>query len=568
MLVSVTRNPPLTEVTMTNHIRLCLALHNHQPVGNFESVLEQAYQDSYLPFLDVFESYPDLRLSLHTSGPLMEWLESTHEDYVDRLADLVAADRIEILGGAFYEPILTMIPRRDRIGQIRRYTAWLESRLGGRVRGMWVPERVWEQSLTSDLVDAGMRYTLLDDFHFRNAGLSEDQLHGYYVTEDEGRLLTIFPGSEHLRYTVPFADPQQSIDYLGHVNAHHPGAVVVFGDDGEKFGTWPETKQHVYGDGWLRRFFELLLENQHWIKVTTLSEALTSTPPLGKVYLPEGSYREMTEWALPTSRQIEYDGLVREMESDPRWQRIRPFVRGGYWRNFKAKYPESNEMYSRMMMVSRRLEEVSRNGGDAPLIDAARRELYRGQCNCSYWHGAFGGIYIPHLRHAVYNHLIAADNLLDQAIGKVTPWVEASVDDYDFDARQEIQLSNEHLVSLIAPARGGQLYELDVRSICLNLLATVARRKEAYHGKILAGAGGGNGEVASIHERVVFKQEGLDQRLQYDIGPRKSLLDRFYGQDATLESVSRGEAEEKGDFVIGSYDAKLRRNPDRIQVVL
>ncbi len=39
----------------------------------------------------------------------------------------------------------------------------------------------------------------------------------------------------------------------------HPGAVVVFGDDGEKFGTWPETKKHVYDDGWLARFFDALV---------------------------------------------------------------------------------------------------------------------------------------------------------------------------------------------------------------------------------------------------------------------------------------------------------------------
>ena len=29
-----------------------------------------------------------------------------------------------------------------------------------------MPERVWEQSLTSDLCEAGIAYTLLDDFHF------------------------------------------------------------------------------------------------------------------------------------------------------------------------------------------------------------------------------------------------------------------------------------------------------------------------------------------------------------------------------------------------------------------
>jgi len=108
---------------MIHPIRLCLVLHNHQPVGNFDGVFEQAYQDSYLPFLDVFESYSELPISLHTSGPLMEWIDERHPEYVDRLAKLVAAGRIEIIGGPFYEPIMTMIPARDRVGQITSYTS-------------------------------------------------------------------------------------------------------------------------------------------------------------------------------------------------------------------------------------------------------------------------------------------------------------------------------------------------------------------------------------------------------------------------------------------------------------
>ena len=109
---------------MNPSLRLCLVLHNHQPIGNFSGVYEQAYQESYLPFLDIFESYPQLKLSLHTSGPLMEWLHNHHGDYLDRVARLVQSGRIEIIGGPFYEPILAMIPSRDRIGQIRSFTAW------------------------------------------------------------------------------------------------------------------------------------------------------------------------------------------------------------------------------------------------------------------------------------------------------------------------------------------------------------------------------------------------------------------------------------------------------------
>lgn len=549
-------------------LRFCLVLHNHQPVGNFGGVFEQAYQDSYLPFLDVFEPYSELRLSLHTSGPLMEWLDQNHPEYLDRIANLTAAGRIEILGGPFYEPILTMIPSRDRVGQITQYTQWLESRLGGQVQGMWMPERVWEQNLTKDLAHAGMKYTVLDDFHFRNAGLTDDQLFGYYLTEEDGSLLSVFPGSEQLRYYIPFADPQQTIDYLGRIHQAAPGSVVVFGDDGEKFGTWPETKTHVYQNGWLRRFLDALSANRSWLNACTLADAVENVAPVGKVYIPDASYREMTEWALPVERQMEYDHVVHEMEHHPSWPSLKRFVRGGFWRNFKVKYAEANEMYSRMMHVSRRLEKAEKDLPASEPLKYAQQALYRGQCNCPYWHGAFGGIYLPHLRNAVYNQLIAADNLLDSAQNRGTQWVEAVADDFNFDMRQEIRFANDKLIGWIAPSRGGMLYELDVRTICLNLLATLMRRPEAYHKKILAGASHNNSSAASIHDRVVFKQPGLDQRLQYDSHPRKSLIDHFYDANTTLDAVARGEAQERGDFVDGAYDARIRRSADRVQVLL
>ena len=558
---------------MPNRIRLILALHNHQPIGNFDHIFQQAFDDSYRPFLEVFSRYESLKMSLHTSGSLMEWLAVHHPEYVDRLAELVEQGRIEIIGGAYFEPILAMLPSRDRIGQIRSYTRWLQNRLGATIRGLWVPERVWEQSFTRDLVDAGIEYTVLDDFHFKCAGLTESQLLGHLLTEDEGRVLSVFPGSERLRYTIPFGAPQETIDYLARLSEESPNAIAVFGDDGEKFGTWPETRKHVYDDGWLTRFFDALVQNQEWIQVTTLAEAFDNVPPVGKTYLPDCSYREMTEWALPTEQLVEYDRIAHEMHGDPRWASLRPFVRGGFWRNFKVKYPEADEMYSRMMMVSRRLQETldAAAAGDPvsiELVEQARTELYRGQCNCGYWHGAFGGIYLPHLRNAVYQHLIAADNLLDRAIGRQENWIEAAADDFNFDARQEVRLSNEKLMALVTPSRGGQIVELDVRHICHNLLATLARRPEAYHRKVLAGENQQNGHVASIHERVVFKQPNLDQRLQYDDHARKSLIDLFYDNDVSLDAVAAGTAPQRGDFVGGIYEARIRRNPDRIQVQL
>lgn len=547
-------------------IRLCLVLHNHQPVGNFEHVFESAYRDSYLPFLDVFEPYPEMRLSLHVSGSLMEWLDSRHPEYIDRLASLVRAGRIEILGGPFYEPILTMLPPRDRIGQIAQYSRWLRGRLNAPVRGAWVPERVWEASLTSDLASAGIEYTVLDDFHFRIAGLTDHPLHGYYLTEDNGQLLKVFPGAEQLRYWIPFGEPQQTVDLLHALSERQPGTVVTFADDGEKFGSWPETKIHVYDRGWLRRFFDALRANRNWLSTATLAETVDGVLPSGKIYLPDASYREMTEWVLPVSQQQSYHAAVAALQRDNRWDSIKPFVRGGFWRNFKVKYDEANEMYARMMFVSRLVDDAAREGARKELVDQARQHLYRGQCNCAYWHGAFGGLYLPHLRNAVYRELIAAENLLECSPSRSDAWVEAAAEDFNLDARKEIRLAGDRLVAWFEPAMGGRLYELDVRSIGLNVLATLCRRPEAYHEKVRAGEHRHDEGAASIHDRVVFKQKDLDQRLIYDRRLRKSLLDHFWDLDVTPEQVAVGEAPELGDFADGIYQSRIRRNPERVQV--
>lgn len=551
-------------------VNLCLVLHNHQPIGNFENVFAQAYEDSYLPFLDVFEPYSQLKISLHTSGCLMQWLDEHHPEYLDRLAVLAAHGRIEIIGGAFYEPILTMIPSRDRVGQITSFTRWLERRLATKVQGMWMPERIWESCLTSDLAAAGIEYTVLDDFHFRCAGLTEDQLHGYYVTEDQGQILRVFPGSEKLRYLIPFSDPLETIAYCHEMGQRFPGCVITFGDDGEKFGTWPETKKHVYEDGWLRKFFDSLTQNSDWLKTLTMAEAVEQCPPAGKIYLPDASYREMTEWALPVERQLVQQDLIHDLEHDPRWPELKHFIRGGYWRNFKVKYPESNEMYARMMDVSNMLEDAVRQGCPADVLRQARQWLYQGQCNCSYWHGAFGGVYLPHLRNAVYQNLIAAENMLLSWSKPQRPWIDVMAKDYNFDGEQEIQLANDQLAVWISPDHGGEIYELDVRKNGHNLLATMPRRREAYHRKITEAQHGhdNNNGAASIHDRIVLKRDDLASFLQVDNRTRKSLVDHFWAIDETLDRVRAGTAVDRGDFSEGQYKATIRRNPERIQIML
>ncbi|HJT77973.1 MAG TPA: alpha-amylase/4-alpha-glucanotransferase domain-containing protein [Gemmataceae bacterium] len=548
-------------------LRFIFAVHNHQPVGNFGHVFEEAYRLSYWPFLELLEQYPDVPFCLHTSGPLMEWLVEHRPEYIDRLRNLVARGQVEILGGGFYEPILPMLPARDRVGQIRTYTHYLENLFPTRIRGMWVPERVWEQNLVGDIVAAGIEYTVLDDYHFRQAGLDEHQLFGYYLTEDDGKLLRVFPGSERIRYLVPFRDPPESIHYFGEVASKNPDAVVVFADDGEKFGSWPETHRHCYTNGWLRWFLDTLRQNRHWVRPCTFSQALDETPPVGTIYLPDSSYREMTEWALPAQRLLGYNGIVRELDQHQRGQEIKRFLRAGFWRNFKAKYPETREMYARMLQVSRRVQQADE--ADPGSAVQARQELYRAQCNCPWWHGAFGGLYLPHLRNAVYEHLIAAENALLEAENRSEDWIEAETGDLNLDGFPDVCLSNGRLAAYFNPRAGGSLYELDLRFIRHNLLATLSRRPESYHETIRRHAGGGGHHGGDgLHERVVFKQSGLDRLLQYDAYLRKSLIDHFYEPGTTLEQVASNREVELGDFVTGPYEHQVVTGDNEVRLLL
>jgi hypothetical protein len=544
-------------------LRFVFALHNHQPVGNFDGVFEQSYRDSYGPFLELMEQYAEIPFSLHTSGPLLEWLVDRRPDYVERLRKLVTRGQVEIMGGGFYEPILPMIPRRDRVGQISTFTKYLENLLPTRIRGMWVPERVWEQNLVSDIATAGIEYTVLDDHHFKQAGLEQEDLTGFYLSEDEGQLLRIFPNSEVLRYLIPWKEPQETFTYLGQLAARTPDAVVICADDGEKFGGWPSTHQHCFTNGWLRRFFDGLRDARSWLRLCTFSQALDETKPRGTIYLPDSSYREMTEWALPLPRLQAYTRLVRSLEQDAHGPEIKRFLRGGFWRNFKVKYPETREMYARMMQISKKLVNAP---GD---LKRAHQELYRAQCNCPWWHGAFGGLYLPHLRNAVYHHLIGSENALMETGQRTDDWVEAEVADLNLDGSPEVCLGNSRLAAYFSPDAGGSLYELDLRGICHNLLATLSRRPEAYHESIIKHMRGEKHDAGpGIPDKVVFKQAGLERQLQYDTYARKSLIDHFFEPATTLEQVVAVQAKEVGDFVTGGYEQRVRRGDGEVSLTM
>ncbi|MBI5426745.1 MAG: DUF1926 domain-containing protein [Nitrospinae bacterium] len=543
-------------------LKFLFGIHNHQPVGNFDHVFEQSFQKCYRPYFEVLNKFPRIKTAVHFSGPLLEWLKSHQPDYLKMLRDMAAEGRLEILGGGFYEPLLPSLPDEDAVGQIRMMSAFIREEFGTAPRGLWLAERIWVPNLPKIIAEAGIQYTLIDDTHFYYSGLEERQMNGYYVTEKHGSPLSIFPISKALRYAIPFKQPEETLAYFRRAKDEFGFEGVTYGDDGEKFGGWPGTYQWVYNETWLSRFFSALEQNVDWVETSTFGEYIDNHPPTGRIYLPMASYEEMMEWSLPAGAARKYAELKHELQDRgiPE-DRYRIFLRGGQWDNFLTKYEESNNLHKKALYVSRKVRKLPKARQES---SGALRELYRGQCNCAQWHGLFGGLYLNYLRHALYNHLIAAENIVSAELGEKGQDPSLEVFDFNLDGRDEAVASNKKMNAYIAPGRGGSLFELDYRPVCFNVGNVLRRREEAYHKTILEKAGQAGaqaGQPQSIHDRVHFKEEGLQNKLVYDRHERFSFLDHFVGSETTLETFKRCLYTENGDFVENVYEMEKPAKP-------
>ena len=516
--------------------------------------MERTYERSYLPFVECVARHPRVRLGLHYTGSLLEWMAEKHPEYIQRVGALVARGQVEIAGGGFYEPILVAIPYEDQIEQIRRLSDFIEDHFGKRPAGAWLAERVWEPQLPAALAEAGVDYTLVDDSHFLAAGREIPELFGYYIAEDCGSTVKVIPGLQELRYLLPFGSVEDSVAFLRRSAGDHPGAMASMGDDMEKFGAWPHTYEHCYRDGWLDRFFSAMEANFEWLEMVPPGEALATHAPLGRVDLPTASYTEMMEWVLPTSVRQKFHALLDEFSGRPD---VRRFLRGGFWRGFFSKYAEANLLHKKMLRVSSKLrshdKKGSRKSSKGALLRAkAVTHLLRSQCNDAYWHGIFGGLYAPHLRTELWRELVRAETIADSLHHGANLYQAMTRLDFDADGREEIEISSPQFAAVVKPSDGATLEVLDFRPSAVTLINSLQRRVEAYHSK-LQNAAQFAAKVASIHEQTLVKEPGLEKKLKYDRWPRNAFRLLLFAPGKTHADYEALRLEESAAFAAGDY---------------
>ena len=508
---------------MNKKVSLLFGVHAHQPAGNFEHVIDDAHARCYRPFLETVHRYPQFRLSVHFSGWLLDYLLRRYPEDMAKLREMVARGQVEMFGGGDTEPVLASIPERDRRSQLAALSNRLHGSLGQRPSGAWLTERVWESSVASSLAESAIRYVTVDDYHFLCAGRRNEELTGYFSTEESGSRLDLFPISEALRYRIPFSTAPEAIQYLESLATEDGAAAAIYFDDIEKLGIWPETYQWVYEKQWLKQFIEGVIASPS-IEPALYRDFHGGQRTRGVVYLPTTSYIEMNEWTLDAERADRFADLVKQEKDHHRYETTKPFLRGGIWRNFMSRYAEANWMHKRMQQLSARVADLGTRA------TARMRELlHLSQANDAYWHGLFGGIYLPHLRRAVWNAIVELEGLLDRAAPR-----DRAVLDLDLDGCDEFFIGNELLQAVIRDDGLGAIHELDAYRLRHNFGDTLARRAEHYYRKIRehrAAQDEHHGEgIASAHDRVNFRHPVSPEDLEPDGVARVLFVDRQHGQ--------------------------------------
>jgi len=496
-------------------VKLIVGTHNAQSVGATDAQFEEAYQSSYKPYLTALYGHPEIDGVLFYSGTLLGWLEEHHPEFLMLLDEMVKRKQIELLGGGYYDPILSLIPNPDRLGQFELLTTFLRQHFGRRPRGGWITERIWEPTLASTIKNSGMDYIFLEDRTFSTAGFSGSDLYRPCITEDQGKALVVYPVSTSLTRMVPGESPQRVVDHLLSLAGGDEETVAVIFDAGERYGMLDKRGKRLFKDGWFDLFFSIIENKREWIETMLPSRHPEGFGPVKKGYFSSTTYEEMMQWLGDTT--FFHDAEHAKSKNGAKGS-SQPAC--GNFRQFLSRYPESNILYAKMLYTH---DLVNQMRGDRHRKRAAREELWKGECNNALWHGPNGGIYDSRLRKAAYRALIEAEKVTREK-GIFKPSLVTL--DFDLDGQEEFLYHGTDLNGYVHLA-GGTLFELEYVPAAWNYLDTLARHREPYHAE---GAG-----------------------FVFDRYSRRAFIDHFFLPTESIAAFDRMSYSELGPFIGRTY---------------
>jgi alpha-amylase len=410
--------------------RLLLGLYDQKPLGTRKEDLEYSLFACYKPLLTFLYANPEIRISLYFSGIIYMWLEAEHPEVNMLIADMVKRRQIELLTGGFYDPILTVIPMKDRSHQIEKSTTFIRKRFGLRPRTAWITEQVWSPSLVNTLALCGIRSA----FQHTNEQLAHQDP---FNMQEMGRILCIFPVHSGLTEQIHENDLEQF---------------------SKSIAAAEKTQMH--------QVLSIMIDMGKLISHSMLTEENT-TLALCHTLAELGSDTRAVSLELP----YEQSQLVTREDFLPAgwYNSDKPETVDHYNEMFLA-YPEIKHLYGKMLYSSKLIPGIKK---EKTLKKLASKHMLMGESFGSFSQSQSGGFYQNYLRKENYAHLIEVDKISREK-GIFTSSITTY--DIDFDNVDEFIYRGKNITAVFDQL-GGQVTELDYLVNSWNYLDTFVGRE-------------------------------------------------------------------------------------------
>lgn len=148
-------------------LNISLVLHANLQYAEIPiAQIPRVVKESYLPTLKGLLKIPKARLAFNFTGPTLEILEKEYPEVIELLRKGVKNGQFELLGFAYSQPILPLIPEIDINLHIEKHLELLENLLGvKKPKGFFLPEAAWSPNLAPILKKFGFSWTLIDYDH-------------------------------------------------------------------------------------------------------------------------------------------------------------------------------------------------------------------------------------------------------------------------------------------------------------------------------------------------------------------------------------------------------------------
>jgi hypothetical protein len=516
-------------------IPLYVVIPCHLPISATTAQYQAALVHCYLPLVEAIENHPEVRVSLHLGGHLLDLLARNDEHLLLRLKKLCQSGQIEILAGLFYGGPVALLPERDVRGQIAMSQEFWESFIGVTPQGIYLPQLAWAPELPRLLEDTGILYSFIGS-NQRMPGPNAAGILGRI--ERGGQRLYTFTLDHDLSNAF---SPKQVPAFMARLTQHHAQQVAAvrpqLHGEQQPWGTGlclPAELFGVWGHG----------QNAEQIGIGPLFSALVKND-LFTTELPLSHFITLPK-VVSVALGACYAPMVPETFSlDPLHD----------WSQFPGHFTEADTLYRRALRASGRLrqaiarmEDENREMAWSDKLATAQRLIFAAQGIDSFGRAMWPGFSDPAVRDAVFARILSAEAELDAVQTPIDGAFTISDVDLDGDHIPDVFISTQALNVWLLPGRGGALRTLEYKKAKRSLLDVGIRREEPFRVQAILAPHVPQGDACPASHLGLLPRKGLAIDQDVDICERRGIRDWLLPAQTVPHALFSGHVRSLADI--------------------